>query len=167
MRVGLRAGRGACPRGRWSIVGKKSGPVDPIDKARRRLAKAQLKLHVAQEEHAQAREQGKQEIEQARLRAARWLAKSSEQVEKRAQKVADFEARLLALTDSKVSQSQDDAPDGLALMPPSPEAVADVIERLEENGASDDGNGGILLPETLDVVKRESGRGEPEEQSPQ
>jgi hypothetical protein len=79
-------------------VAKQAKPKDPIELARKKLADAQLALSVAENKHAQAREQGKQEVEKARLRAARWLAKTSAKVEKRSAGVIRAEARLIALT---------------------------------------------------------------------
>jgi len=65
-------------------------------KAKRKLAKAQLEMHIAQEKLVQARARGKQEVEQARLRAARWTTKAAQQVERSAEAVARAEARLVA-----------------------------------------------------------------------
>lgn len=66
-------------------------------KAKRKLAKAQLELHIAQEKLVQARARGKQEVEQARLRAARWSTKAAQQVERSADAVTRAEMRLHAL----------------------------------------------------------------------
>jgi hypothetical protein len=68
---------------------------DAERKAKRKLAKAQLELHIAQEKLVQARARGKQEVEQARLRAARWSTKAAQEVERSAESVARAEARLL------------------------------------------------------------------------
>ncbi|MGI8824976.1 MAG: hypothetical protein ACR2JC_04890 [Chloroflexota bacterium] len=79
-------------------MAKKADKKDPEEKARRKLADAQLKLHVAEDRHMQAREEGKQEIEQARMRAARRLTKAGEEVEKRREQVSRAEGRLIVLT---------------------------------------------------------------------
>jgi hypothetical protein len=79
-------------------MAKDASKKDPTEKARRKLAKAQMELSVAEEEHAQARVRGKQEIEQARLRAAKWLTKTAKRVDRRAAAVAKAEDRLAALT---------------------------------------------------------------------
>src|SRR5690242_20722293 len=73
-------------------MGKKE--KDPVEKARRKLDKSQRAFHSAEEKHAQARARGRQEIEKARLRAARWQAKASELLERRAAAVARAEERL-------------------------------------------------------------------------
>ncbi len=67
---------------------------DPVERAQRKLTKAQMALNVAQEEHAQARVRGKQEIEQARLRAAKWLTKTGKRVDRRAASLAKAKERL-------------------------------------------------------------------------
>ncbi|GAC1463814.1 MAG: hypothetical protein PVSMB7_06020 [Chloroflexota bacterium] len=80
-------------------MAKKVAKKDPEEKARRKLAQAEMKLHVAQDRHVQARAKGKQEVEQARLRAAKWLAKTAEEVERRSEQVARAESRLLSIID--------------------------------------------------------------------
>jgi hypothetical protein len=79
-------------------VAKRDGGKNPVEKARRKLGRAQLAFNAAQERHAEARVRGKQEVERARLRAAKWQAKAAERVELRAEKVARAEARLLSLS---------------------------------------------------------------------
>jgi hypothetical protein len=79
-------------------VAKQDDSKDPIERARRKLARAQLRFNAAQERHAEARVRGKQEIERARLQAAKWQAKAAERVERRAERVARAEAQLLSLT---------------------------------------------------------------------
>jgi hypothetical protein len=75
-------------------MGKKK---DGERKAKRKLAKAQLDLHIAQEKLVQARARGKQEIERARLRAARWSAKAAQEVERAAETVSRAETRVLGI----------------------------------------------------------------------
>jgi hypothetical protein len=84
------------------MVAKDGAKKDPIEKARRKLTKAQMELSVAEEEYAQARVRGKQEIEQARLRAAKWLTKTGKRVDRRAAAVAKAEDRLAALINGEV-----------------------------------------------------------------
>jgi len=79
-------------------VRKGSTKKDELERARRKLAKLELKLEVASEEQLQADVRGKQEIEQARLRAAQWQTKAAEKLERRRQQVARAEAHLLELT---------------------------------------------------------------------
>jgi hypothetical protein len=123
-------------------MAKQSGKQDPEDEARRKLAKAQLKLHVAEEEHAQTRERGKQEVEKARLRAGKRLAKAAQRVERRAQAVARAEARLLSLSGAE----RDGETNGLTVS--SPQTVAGVLEQVEvQRAASDHYEGSIVLPE--------------------
>lgn len=78
-------------------MAKDASKKDPLEKAQRKLTKAQMELSVAQEEHAQARVRGKQEVEQARLRAAKWLTKTGKRVDRRAAAVGRAEERLAAL----------------------------------------------------------------------
>ena len=56
-----------------------------------------MELSVAEEEFAQARVRGKQEIEQARLRAAKWLTRTGKRVDRRAATVSKAEERLATL----------------------------------------------------------------------
>lgn len=71
---------------------------DPIEKARRALAEAQLELHVAQERRITAIAQGEREIREAEVRAARRTQKATERLEKRAGAVARAEAQLYTLS---------------------------------------------------------------------
>jgi len=79
-------------------VRKGSTKKDELERARRKLAKLELKLEVASEEQLQADVRGKQDIEQARLRAAQWQTKAAEKLERRRQQVARAEAHLAELT---------------------------------------------------------------------
>ena len=90
---------------------KDGGKKDATEKARRKLTKAQMELSVAEEEHAQARVRGKQEIEKARLRAAKWLTKTGKRVDRRAAGVAKAEDRLAGLLrpDPDASSDSEDA----------------------------------------------------------
>ena len=76
-------------------------------KAKRKLAKAQLDLHIAQEKLVQARARGKQEVEQARLRAARWSTRAAQEVERSAEAVVRAEARLTQIQRNKQDRSTD------------------------------------------------------------
>jgi hypothetical protein len=98
-------------------VAKDGSKKDPIERARRKLTKAQMELSVAEEEHAQARVRGKQEIEQARLRAAKWLTRTGKRVDRRAATVAKAEDRLTALIvgeEESVAGSTESQPGGEA-----------------------------------------------------
>jgi hypothetical protein len=78
-------------------MAKKVGKKNRERKAKRRLAKAQLEFHIAQEKLVQARARGKQEVEQARLRAARWSTRAAQQVERAAESVSRAEERLFGI----------------------------------------------------------------------
>jgi hypothetical protein len=82
---------------RWRThkVGKKSDKREAEDKARRKLAKAQLQMQIAQEKRRQAMTRGEHEVEQARLRAAKWLEKATWRVEQSAALVARAEAAVI------------------------------------------------------------------------
>jgi hypothetical protein len=71
---------------------------DPIERARRKLAEAQLELHVAQERRITAIAQGEREIREVEERAARRTQKATERLEKRAGAVARAEAQLYTLS---------------------------------------------------------------------
>jgi hypothetical protein len=90
------SGRGL--RSEEKTVAREGSKRDPVEKARRRLTKAQMELSVAEEEYVQARVRGKQEVEQARLRAAKWLTKTGKRVDRRAAGVVKAEDRLASLT---------------------------------------------------------------------
>jgi hypothetical protein len=92
----------------------KKDPKDPVDKARRKLTKAQMELSVAEEEYAQARVRGRQEIEQARLRAAKWLTKTGKRVDRRAATVAKAEDRVAILTTGEDASSPESVAEATA-----------------------------------------------------
>src|SRR5947209_11445950 len=98
---------------------------DPIDRAQRKVDKARRKLEAAREEHAQTRERGKQEIEKARLHAAVWLAEATDQVDRRAAKLARLEAQLAEL------RGEDLANAVVARAPVTPEETVEVLEHHE------------------------------------
>ncbi len=106
-------------------MAKDGSKKDPIERARRKLTKAQMELSVAEEEHAQARVRGKQEIEQARLRAAKWLTKTGKRVDRRAATVTKTEDRLAALLAGEGETAADAAPDPAAAVPDAAAAVPD------------------------------------------
>jgi hypothetical protein len=70
-----------------------------LEQARRRLAKAQLDLHFAQEQRISAMAQGERDVQEAQKRADRRSKKATERLEKRAGAVARAEAQLITLTD--------------------------------------------------------------------
>lgn len=72
---------------------------DPLEKARRNLAEAQLELHLAQERRIAAIAQGEREVRAAQQRAARRTLKATERLEKRAGAVVRAEARLYTLSE--------------------------------------------------------------------
>jgi hypothetical protein len=113
-------------------MAKEAAKKDPSEKARRKLAKAQLELSVAQEEHAQARVRGKQEVEQARLRAAKWLTKTGKRVDRRAAAVVKAEERLAQL----LATPEEAAPQSDDVQVAAPEAPKPAL-RLREQQALD------------------------------
>src|SRR5579872_2316512 len=97
-------------------MGKKSAKGDPEERARKKLSRAQIKLGMAEEKHAQERERGKQEIEQARLRAAKWLARAAQRVERRRAAVAEADGHLQALQQKAATGDRDaSSPDTIIL----------------------------------------------------
>jgi hypothetical protein len=74
-------------------------PRDPVERARRDLADAQLELHLAQERRLVAITKGEHEVREAEERAARRERKATERVERRAGEVARAEARLYSVTE--------------------------------------------------------------------
>ena len=116
-------------------MGKKVEKARSGRKAEQRLAKARAKFEATQQRYLLVREQGKQEVERARLAAERKLTKVNEQLEKR--------AHALSLAEQRSRGSALDAegaPDGT---PASPEGAADTLERLQEERA---GANGLMVP---------------------
>lgn len=147
-------------------MGKRSGKKDRADKARRDLAKAQLDLHTAQEKRVQAITRGEHEVEQARQRAARWLAKATERVERRAGAMARAEARFIAFSASAGNNSllspEHAAPDSTPILPqhepiPSevatsdPSVAADVVAELQADAAVHQDPGTLVVPESVEL----------------
>src|SRR5947209_20291035 len=121
-------------------MGKHSGKKDREDRARRRLVKAQLDLHMAQEKRAHAISRAEHELERAKQRGSKWVANATERVERRAGAMAQAEAHLLAITTPKHHErapAKDTAPDkdsSQSIPSPtvsSPTVAADVLERRE------------------------------------
>ncbi|MGH2443891.1 MAG: hypothetical protein ACRDFX_12120 [Chloroflexota bacterium] len=79
------------------IMAKKAKTKDRENSARRKLADSQAKLESLQEKRVRAVNQGEREIEAARRRAADRIARTTRAVERRAEKVARDESRLLAI----------------------------------------------------------------------
>lgn len=132
-------------------VGKKK---DAQQKAKRQLARAKLKLQIAEEKHIQARARGKQEVEEARLRAARWVAKAAQAVEQRADAMARAEVRWQEVRGGK-GQTETPAPSSTGPVPAdgggvSPEAAAETLERVESEQTAVETPGGIVLPDGVD-----------------
>jgi|SRR5579875_1497229 len=126
-------------------MGKKSEKKNSEELARRRLIKAQLKLEVAQGKQSQARERGQQEIDRARHKAAEWLAKATDRVQRRAREVAAAEAALLARSAPEVPDRRGNGE--VVLEAPTPEAAAVVIQQREAEVAQTHPAGPILRPE--------------------
>lgn len=101
-------------------MAKKTKDTNPEEQARRDVTKSRLKLEAAQEKFAQERVRGQQEVERARLRAAKWLAKASQRVERRAEDLAEAEARALSLGVSDETTVS------------SPEATVERLDELEQ-----------------------------------
>src|SRR5438309_4734564 len=122
-------------------MGKHSGKKDREDKARRRLVKAQLDLHTAQEKRAHAIARAEHELERAKQRGNKWVAKATERVERRAGAMARAEANLLSTTAPKhpvsppasqleATRPQDSGSAGTPeLTVSSPIAAAQVVEQ--------------------------------------
>jgi len=124
-------------------MGKQGDKNDPVEKARGKLAKAQLKLHAAEAKHAQAMERGKQEVERARLRAAEWEAKARERVERRANAVVRLETRMISAEAHETDQQRN----GIAPQPvDSPEKAAEVVERRGAKARGDGHSDSLVVP---------------------
>lgn len=143
---------------------------DPEERARRKLAKAQLDLQVAEEKHMQARARGKQEIEKARLRAQRWQAKASQRVEARAGVLTKAEDRLLSFTAPKVEKPSTNSgsrkgSEASVAEVSSPEAAAQVLEQAENKRDADE-NSGLIVQEGVlnasEVAQGDKGQKEPQ-----
>lgn len=115
-------------------MGKKTDKRDAEDRARRKLAKAQLQMQIAQEKRRQAMTRGEHEIEQARLRAAKWLDKATRQVEHSAAAVAKAEAAVARASPRS-----------------SPTAIADTL-RQEIRPAHERPDDALPVTETVDAL---------------
>jgi hypothetical protein len=129
---------------------KRVDKKDPEERARRKLAKAQLALQVAEEKHMQSRARGKQEVEKARLRAQRWHAKASQRVEALAALLTKAEDRLLSFTAPKVERPASNSgskrgTEGSVAEVSSPEAAAQVLEQAEARKDADESS--VIVPE--------------------
>jgi tRNA U34 5-carboxymethylaminomethyl modifying enzyme MnmG/GidA len=133
------------------------------DKARRRLVKAQLELHTAQEKRARAITQAEHEIERTKQRSNKWVAKATERVERRAGAMARAEARLLATTAPRhparppAAQPEAARPTDNAsaastkLTVSSPAAAANLLERKEAEVAAQRDSSPIVVPESVEI----------------
>lgn len=135
-------------------MAKKGGKSNQREEARRVLAKAQLRLEVAQEKHAQERVRGQQEVEAARLRAAKWLAKAAQRVDRRAQEVARAESQLTELETptgpgKRSSKSRKRTQRSSEKIPASPESTADLLEDMQTESAANDDTGTVVAAQTL------------------
>jgi hypothetical protein len=123
-------------------MSKQGAKKDPVEQARRKLAKAKLKWNVADERLAQARVEGRQEVEKARLREAQLLAKATERLQRRSIALAEAEKELLSLTGGK----------GLELEPSSPEAAADEVAQRQAEAADEIHTNSIVSPDSSEVL---------------
>jgi hypothetical protein len=101
---------------------------DPIDNARRKLAEAQLELHLAQVRRTRAIAQGEREVREATERAARRELNVTKRVERRAGDVARAEARLYTLSE-KVRRLRIDQAQSVDRHAPSSEGRGDPVDR--------------------------------------
>jgi len=76
---------------------------------KRKVKRAQLRLEVAQARYLQAQERGEQEINQARMRAGRWMEKASQRVARRAANLAKLELEAPASSDSQTASRDGDS----------------------------------------------------------
>jgi hypothetical protein len=144
-------------------MSKRSGKKDREDTARRRLVKAQLELHAAQEKRAHAIAKADQEVEHAKQRGIKGVARATERVERRAGAMARAEAHLLATTAPKHPVHQPAArpeaaqpasnalSEGAELTVSSPEAAANVLKSHEADVAVQRDSSSIVVTETVDV----------------
>jgi hypothetical protein len=141
-------------------MSKHSGKKDREDKARRRLVKAQLDLHAAQEKRAHAITRAEHEMERAKQRGSKWVANATERVERRSGAMAQAEAHLLAITSPKHPRSprmedvppQTTAPShGPELTVSSPTAAADVLEERESEVAAQREAGPLTIPDSIPI----------------
>lgn len=123
-------------------MAKASKVKEAEERARRKLADAQARLHSAQEKRTRMLQRGEQEIERARSRAADRVEKATTEVERRAGKVARAEARLLALQRKAVEAVGLAAPPGG--VPESPLGAADRLENLTSDAIDELGAGEIV-----------------------
>ena len=123
-------------------MAKQAAKKDPVERARRKLAKAKLKWDVADEKLAQARVEGKQEVEKARLREAQLLAKATERLQRRAIQLADAEKELISVTGGK----------GLELEPSSPVAAAHELEQLQAESTAEIHTNSIVSADGNEVL---------------
>jgi len=87
-------------------VAKETSTRERIERAQRKLAKAQAAFQAAQQKRALVIAQGEQEIERVRRRAALRLRRATERVERRAGAMARAQARLLALNGGAAARSE-------------------------------------------------------------
>jgi tRNA U34 5-carboxymethylaminomethyl modifying enzyme MnmG/GidA len=141
-------------------MSKHSGKKDREDKARRRLVRAQLGLHAAQEKRAHAITRAEQEIEQARQRGSKWVAAATERVERRSGAMARAEAHLLAMTAPKhptappaarAPADADSLQQSVPLSVSSPTAAADLIERRESEVAAQGDSSPLTIPDRMEI----------------
>src|SRR5438105_2659315 len=123
-------------------MAKRARKEDPQERARRKLARAQLRLEMARDKHAQEGVRAEQEIERARLRAARWVARSATRVERRTQAVAQAEADLASASGG--------SGDRAAVEFHVPEATADHLAHVAAQAGDSNGTGLTAEPQSVD-----------------
>lgn len=79
-------------------MAKRTDGSNALELARRKLAKAQIELHEAQEKRTRTMAKGERDVEQTRLKAERRLAKATQRVERRAALAARAETHLISLS---------------------------------------------------------------------
>lgn len=131
----------------------KNGSENRIEKLQQRLAKAQVKLHEAQERRTQAISKGEQDLEKTRQKVAQRVSRATAEVERRVAAVSRAESELIQLTaqaangvrPSRAQATQAAVLQSVGQNSPTPmehvqtpEQVADVLahEEAQADGAS-------------------------------
>lgn len=123
-------------------MSKKSKRESPQERAERRVARAREKLAAAREIYTEEHARGQHEIEQAREKAARWLARATERIERREAALAAAQAEAAALGVEGMVTSE-------------PTATADRLQHLQaEAGEAPAGDGTIVIAQsTQDIAE--------------
>lgn len=149
-------------------MAKQGRGKDPETAARRKLADAQAKLQVAQERRSRVATEGEQEIERARKRAASQLDTATNEVERRAERMARAEAKVNSLLSRKTEAKSGLVKPAKAIKAPkpadsatsrnsaepakpgpgaaSPQGVADRLEAIQSELADQADAESVVLP---------------------